>query len=69
MTESNQIDTQQQEQPRNEMGQFAPQSDPIVDEVMSNGQSDAFASTGDGEDSASINELMGIPGFNWNERA
>ena len=44
------------------MGQFAPQSDPIVDEVMSNGQSDAFASTGDGEDSDSINELMGIPG-------
>tara|TARA_R100001530_G_scaffold103843_1_gene72275 strand:+ start:2732 stop:3706 length:975 start_codon:yes stop_codon:yes gene_type:complete len=52
-------------QPRNELGQFAPQSDPVVDDVMLGGnetrQPDAFAPVGEEETSASVNELMGIP--------
>ena len=65
MTEGTQVDTQAQAQPRNELGQFAPQPDSIVNNVMSNanaeGQVDAFASAGEQENSASVNDLMGIP--------
>tara|TARA_R100001530_G_scaffold62543_2_gene45064 strand:+ start:958 stop:1935 length:978 start_codon:yes stop_codon:yes gene_type:complete len=52
-------------QARNELGQFAPKADPVVDDVMlgnnETGQVDAFAPAGEEETSASVNELMGIP--------
>jgi len=52
-------------QARNELGQFAPKADPVVDDVMlgnnETGQQDAFAPAGEEETSASVNELMGIP--------
>lgn len=61
MEEIQQTDTQA----RNELGQFAPKADPVVDDVMlgnnETGQQDAFAPAGEEETSASVNELMGIP--------
>ena len=61
MEEIQQTDTQA----RNELGQFAPKTDPVVDDVMlgnnETGQVDAFAPAGEEETSASVNELMGIP--------
>jgi hypothetical protein len=64
MAEENQVDTQQQEQSRNDLGQFTPKADPIVDDVMFgtkvDEQSEAFP-TGEEEVQFPSNEMRGTP--------
>ena len=64
MAEENQVDTQQQETPRNDLGQFTPKADPIVDDVMFgtkvDEQSDIFP-TGEEETQLPPTEMRGTP--------
>jgi len=64
MAEENQMDTQQQEQPRNDMGQFTPKTDSIVDDVMFgtkvDEQSEVFP-TGEEETQFPPSEMKGTP--------